>query len=78
MDKPSKCNGKTPTHVDAKDEISGFLENRLARFKHPKEYIFVEQLPKSGTGKSNDRRCMGGTEPNSPVAEIDDSTQLTQ
>jgi fatty-acyl-CoA synthase len=33
------------------DEIREFLENRLARFKHPKEYTFVEELPKSGTGK---------------------------
>jgi len=33
------------------NEIREFLENRLARFKHPKEYTFVEELPKSGTGK---------------------------
>lgn len=35
----------------ASDEIREFLQDRLARFKHPKEFDFVDELPKSGTGK---------------------------
>jgi len=33
------------------DGLRAFLEDRLARFKHPREVEFVEELPKSGTGK---------------------------
>jgi fatty-acyl-CoA synthase len=33
------------------DELDEFLDDRLARFKHPKEVTFVDSLPKSGTGK---------------------------
>ncbi|MFC7156978.1 AMP-binding protein [Halomarina halobia] len=33
------------------EEVREFLESRLARFKHPKEFVFVDGLPKSGTGK---------------------------
>lgn len=33
------------------EELSVFLEDRLARFKHPKEVAFTDSLPKSGTGK---------------------------
>lgn len=33
------------------DEIREYLRDRLARFKHPKEFAFVDELPKSGTGK---------------------------
>lgn len=33
------------------DDLREFLGDRLARFKHPKEVAFVEELPKSGTGK---------------------------
>jgi fatty-acyl-CoA synthase len=33
------------------DGLRGFLEDRLARFKHPREVEYVQELPKSGTGK---------------------------
>ncbi|WP_299269606.1 AMP-binding protein [Halorientalis sp.] len=33
------------------DELDAFLEDRLARFKRPKELVFTDSLPKSGTGK---------------------------
>ncbi|WP_254525917.1 AMP-binding protein [Natrinema caseinilyticum] len=32
-------------------ELATFLDDRLARFKHPKAVTFVDTLPKSGTGK---------------------------
>lgn len=35
----------------ARDEIREFLQDRLARFKHPKAFEFVDELSKSGTGK---------------------------
>ena len=33
------------------EALRGFLEDRLARFKHPREVEYVDELPKSGTGK---------------------------
>ena len=33
------------------EELDTFLDGRLARFKHPKAVDFVDELPKSGTGK---------------------------
>lgn len=33
------------------DELRAFLEDRLARFKHPRQVEYAETLPKSGTGK---------------------------
>jgi fatty-acyl-CoA synthase len=41
------------THGEALDyeALRGFLEDRLARFKHPREVEYVQELPKSGTGK---------------------------
>jgi len=32
-------------------ELEGFLDGRLARFKHPKQLAFVEEMPKSGPSK---------------------------
>jgi fatty-acyl-CoA synthase len=32
-------------------KLREFLTPKLSRFKHPKTYTFVEELPKSGTGK---------------------------
>jgi fatty-acyl-CoA synthase len=41
------------THGEALDyeALREFLDDRLARFKHPREVEYVEVLPKSGTGK---------------------------
>ena len=33
------------------DELDEFLEGKLANFKRPKEYVFTDELPKSGSGK---------------------------
>lgn len=33
------------------DDMDEFLDDRLANFKQPKEYIFTDELPKSGSGK---------------------------
>jgi fatty-acyl-CoA synthase len=33
------------------EALREFLGDRLARFKHPREVVYVEELPKSGTGK---------------------------
>jgi fatty-acyl-CoA synthase len=43
----------TTTHGGELDheELRAFLADRLARFKHPREVAYVEELPKSGTGK---------------------------
>ncbi len=41
------------THGEELDyeALREFLDDRLARFKHPREVEYVEELPKSGTGK---------------------------
>jgi len=33
------------------DELTGFLDGRLARFKHPRHLAFVEEFPRSGPSK---------------------------
>lgn len=33
------------------DELTAFLRDRIARFKVPRRYEFVDELPKTGTGK---------------------------
>ena len=33
------------------EELSGFLQDRLARYKQPQRYFFWDELPKSGYGK---------------------------
>jgi len=41
-----------PAEVGASaEELSGFLQNRLARYKQPQAYFFWDELPKSGYGK---------------------------
>ena len=32
-------------------DVRGFLENRLARYKHPKDLVVLDQLPRTGMGK---------------------------
>lgn len=39
----------------AADELRGWLETRLARFKMPREIVFVDELPRLGNGKLNRR-----------------------
>lgn len=33
------------------DELRDFLKDKLAKFKHPKEYIFLDEFPVTGFGK---------------------------
>jgi fatty-acyl-CoA synthase len=37
------------------DELRGWMESRLARFKMPREIVFVDELPRLGNGKLNRR-----------------------
>ena len=51
--------GRRPTEAD----VLGRLEGRIARFKHPKQVVFVEALPKTALGKvrrDEVRRLVGG------------------
>ena len=38
-------------HQVARDQVLGMLEGRIARFKHPKEVVIVQALPKTALGK---------------------------
>lgn len=33
------------------EELSSFLNDRLARYKHPKDIVVVEALPRNASGK---------------------------
>jgi acyl-CoA synthetase (AMP-forming)/AMP-acid ligase II len=33
------------------DDIIGFLKQRLAKYKVPKQVVFVDQLPRNAAGK---------------------------
>lgn len=40
-----------PSHSVSKSALDQFCLDRIARFKRPKEYIFVSELPKNNYGK---------------------------
>ncbi len=42
---------KEPGHVPDTQEIDLFCLEHIARFKRPKRYVFVDELPKNATGK---------------------------
>lgn len=42
----------------SEDDLDAYLEDRLTGFKHPKEVKFVNELPKSGTGKIQRRTVL--------------------
>jgi long-chain acyl-CoA synthetase len=42
---------KEPGHVPDEQEIDLFCLEHIARFKRPKRYVFVDELPKNSTGK---------------------------
>ncbi len=44
---------RTPGHSLTAEELLGWLQPRLARFKLPREIVFVEELPRLGNGKIN-------------------------
>ena len=35
----------------AEDELAGWLKPRLAHFKLPREIVFIDQMPRLGSGK---------------------------
>jgi len=40
-----------PDQVASAEELREWVRQRLARFKAPREVVFVEALPKTATGK---------------------------
>ena len=38
-------------HAISSEQVLQLLEGRIARFKHPKEVVVVDQLPKTALGK---------------------------
>lgn len=49
--------GEVPVAIVAGDEsltleaIEPFLNERLARYKHPKALVFIDELPRNASGK---------------------------
>jgi acyl-coenzyme A synthetase/AMP-(fatty) acid ligase len=43
--------------------LKGYVRNRLSRFSIPRDVTFVEQLPRTATGKIVKRRLTGGQFP---------------
>ena len=43
--------GGVPASQAAADELAAFLRTRIARFKVPRSFAFVERLPRTATGK---------------------------
>ncbi len=41
----------TPGHTLTPQQVLGLFDRRLAGYKHPREVIFVDQLPRNATGK---------------------------
>ena len=42
---------RTPGHIPDEKELDLFCLEHIARFKRPKRYVFVDELPKNATGK---------------------------
>jgi len=42
---------RTPGHIPDEKELDLFCLEHIARFKRPKRYVFVDELPKNETGK---------------------------
>jgi long-chain acyl-CoA synthetase len=42
---------KQPGHIPDEQDLDLFCLEHIARFKRPKRYVFVEELPKNATGK---------------------------
>ncbi|WP_416062533.1 fatty-acid--CoA ligase FadD5 [Rhodococcus indonesiensis] len=50
-----------PGHDDLPlDELQPFLDERLARYKHPKDVVIVEALPRNASGKVVKHQLRGG------------------
>lgn len=40
-----------PDHMLTREQVMALFEGRVARFKHPKDVVFVQQLPRTALGK---------------------------
>ncbi len=49
----------TPEGLLSEEELKAFCQGRLAKFKIPKHFHFVEELPKSATGKVDKKALYG-------------------
>jgi fatty-acyl-CoA synthase len=47
---------RKPGGTATEDELAGFVRSHLARYKVPREIAFVEQLPRTSTGKLQRRK----------------------
>ena len=50
-------------HEEDEGELDAFCLDNIARFKSPKSYIFIEELPKSDYGKILKRELRKRFEP---------------
>lgn len=39
------------TKIPSHDELIGFAKSKMASFQTPKKYVYLENLPKTSTGK---------------------------
>jgi fatty-acyl-CoA synthase len=44
---------RAPGEALTRDDLRSWLDSRLARFKMPREIVFIDQLPRLGSGKLN-------------------------
>lgn len=47
------------TAAPSLDDLRGFLDDRLARYKHPKDVIVLDALPRTGMGKIHKKALRG-------------------
>ena len=53
---PVACVVPAPGRTLTTEQVIGLFENRLAPYKHPRDVIFLETLPRNWHGKVNRRR----------------------
>ena len=47
----TKVNSPSVVQTSRKDDVLAHFNGRIARFKHPKDVVFVEALPRNALGK---------------------------
>jgi acyl-CoA synthetase (AMP-forming)/AMP-acid ligase II len=53
---PVACVVPTPGRTLTPDQVVALYENRLATYKHPRDVIFLDALPRNSTGKVDRRQ----------------------
>jgi fatty-acyl-CoA synthase len=67
---PVACVVRTPGRPITSQQVIGLFEHRLASYKHPRDVIFLDALPRNATGKVDRRRLRDIVESAAPQRRL--------